>query len=103
LRHAAELVALLRRIEPRAPAEGSLAEVERLTRLQWATESRALLMSLENEALRDQLQAERGAIEDERARIREQWGAVEAFKRTRRYRLARVVGRSVDLVRRRGR
>jgi hypothetical protein len=60
-------------------------------------------MSLENEALRDQLQAERAGIENERARIREQWGAVEGFKSTRRYRFARVVGRAGDLLRRAGR
>jgi hypothetical protein len=99
--HAAELVALLRRVEPRAPAEGSLAEVERLLRLQWATESRVLLMGMENEALRDQLQAERANIEEERGRIRDHWDAVEDFKRSRRYRLARLVGKPLDLVRRR--
>jgi hypothetical protein len=101
--HAAELVALLRRIEPRAPAAGSLAEVERLMRLQWATESRALLLSLENEALRDQLQAERTNIEDERGRIRDHWDALADFKRSRRYRLARLLGKPLDLVRRRTR
>ena len=53
--------------------------------------------------LRDQLQAERAGIEEERQRIREQWGAVEGFKRTRRYRLARVVGRAGDWMRRIGR
>ncbi len=99
--HAADLVALLRRLAPRAPADASLAEVERLTRLQWATESRALLLSLENEALRDRLQEERANIEDERGRIRDHWAALDSFKRTRRYRLARLLGRPLDLVRRR--
>jgi hypothetical protein len=99
--HAAELVAVLRRIEPRAPAAGSLAEVERLLRLQWATESRALLMGMENEALRNELQAELANIEEERGRIRDHWSAVEDFKRSRRYRLARLFGRPLDRVRRR--
>jgi hypothetical protein len=99
--HAGELVALLRRLEPRAPAVEPLAEVERLTRLQWATEARALLMSLENESLRDQLQQERANMEDERGRIGDHWSAVESFKRTRRYRVAQLVGKPLDLLRRR--
>ncbi|MDX6674248.1 MAG: hypothetical protein QOH11_1666 [Solirubrobacteraceae bacterium] len=99
--HAADLVALLRRLEPRPPAEGPLAEVERLTRLEWATEARALLMRLENEALRDQLQEERASIEDERGRIREHWNAVESFKGSRRYRLAQLLGKPLDRLRRR--
>jgi hypothetical protein len=99
--HAAELVALLRRLEPRAPAQESLAEVERLTRLQWATEARALLMSLENETLRDQLQKELVRIEDERTSMREHWASVDSFKRSRRFRLAQLLGKPLDRLRRR--
>ena len=99
--HAAELVALLRRLAPCPPADGSLAEVERLTRLQWATEARALLLDLENEALRDQLQAERARLEDEREQIRSHWSGIDSFKRSRRYRLAHLLGKPLDLLRRR--
>ena len=99
--HAAELVALLRRLAPCPSADGSLAEVERLTRLQWATEARALLLDLENEALRDQLQAERAKLEDEREQIRGHWSGIDSFKRSRRYRLAHLLGKPLDLLRRR--
>jgi len=99
--HAAELVAVLRRIEPRAPAEGSLAEVERLLRLQWATESRVLLMGMENEGCATSFRPSARTSREERGRIRDHWSAVEDFKRSRRYRLARLLGRPLDRVRRR--
>jgi hypothetical protein len=124
LDHATELVNLIRRLSPatRPAPVAPLREMARLVRLQDQTEWRCGVLthenaglSTENAALRQHLEEERARaseavaaarveVEEERARAREEaaaaWSQLEAFRRTRRYRLARLVGRPLDALRR---
>jgi hypothetical protein len=93
--HAAELVALLRRTPPAVPhANGPLREMARLVRVQWQTESYGAGLAVENERLR-------GELDRERERARRANEELDAVRRTRRYRLAAMLGRPFDALRRR--
>lgn len=62
-RHAQELVSLFRRLRPRKPpAAAPLREMSRLVRLQWASESRAIGLSVELQDIRTQLEQARREI-----------------------------------------
>jgi hypothetical protein len=115
-RHAHELVALFRRLAPRTePAPDSLAEMARLTALQWDTYVRLDAAQYwgaealkENRRLDDERQAavaaaeaaarERDELAAEVSRRRGEWDALLA---TRRYRFARALARPLDELRRR--
>ncbi|MEA2254779.1 MAG: hypothetical protein QOG35_824 [Solirubrobacteraceae bacterium] len=115
-RHAHELVTLFRTLAPRTePAPDSLAEMARLTALQWDTYVRldaaqywgaeALKENrrIDDErvaavAAADDLKRERDELAAEVARRRGEWDALLA---TRRYRFARALARPLDALRRR--
>jgi hypothetical protein len=115
-RHAHELVALFRRLAPRTePAPDSLAEMARLTALQWDTYVRLDAAQYwgaealkENRRLDDERHAaiaqaeaaarERDELAAEVSRRRGEWDALLA---TRRYRFARALARPLDELRRR--
>jgi hypothetical protein len=87
--HACELVSLLRRLSPAGPRPNApLREMGRLVRMQWQAEGRSAALAVENEALRDQARATHEQL--------------AAFKRTRRHRLASLLARPLDALRRRG-
>jgi hypothetical protein len=93
--HACELVALLRRQSPTGSRPNApLREMARLVRLQWQTEDRLGALRYENELLRD-------ALERERVRAGAAHQQLTAFQRTRRHRLASLLGRPLDALRRR--
>lgn len=93
--HASELVALFRRLAPSEPRpQLPLREMARLVRLQWQTEGRAEALAAENEALRGELEREREAGAAARREA-------AALKETRRYRLASLLARPLELLRRR--
>jgi len=101
MEHARDLVSLLRRMSsgstrPRQAAP--LREMARLVRLQWQTESRCSMLAAENEALRDQMERDSRRARAEATAIHEQ---LAAFRRTRRYRLASLLARPLDALRRR--
>jgi hypothetical protein len=86
--HACELVSLFRRTSRRRPPPNApLREMARLVRVQWQTEGRCAAFAAESEALREQLDQERKQM--------------AAFQRTRRYRLAQLLARPLDALRRR--
>ena len=100
MEHARELVELLRRLAPGPPRpRAPLDEMARLVRVQWQAESRAATLAAENAALRDEIERERV---EARAAVAAAHTALAAFQRTRRYRLARLLGRPLDVLRRRG-
>jgi hypothetical protein len=87
--HVCEIVSLLRRLSPARPrSDAPLREMARLVRVQWQTESRCWGLTVENQALRDQARATQEQL--------------AALKRTRRYRLASLLARPLDALRRRG-
>jgi hypothetical protein len=123
-RHAQQLVAVFAKAgAPARPRSDAIAELARLSRMQWRTESRAAQSGVEAEiALRHQRELETArdaaawraevaeaelaatleraeSAEAEAARQRERAGAVEAFTRTSRYRFAVRVGQIVDRLR----
>ncbi len=100
LDHARDLVVLLRRLSPSTPPAPSapLREMARLVRLQWQTEGRCAALAAENSALRDELDRERGRAHAEAVAIHEE---LAAFRRTRRYRLASLLARPLEALRRR--
>lgn len=101
LDHARDLVVLLRRLSPSAAPRSRppLKEMARLVRLQWQTEGRCQTLATENAALREELERERDRSRDESVAIHEE---LEAFRRTRRFRLASLLARPFDALRRRG-
>jgi hypothetical protein len=112
LDHARELVVLLRRLSPspRASRVEPAREMARLVRLQWQTEQRCHVFATETAALR----AETAALRLESTALREQLererrdfaalrGELEAVRRTRRYRVAQLLARPLDVLRRRRR
>src|SRR5437588_9826681 len=80
-----------------------LREMARLVRLQGQTDWRCGVLTGENSGLWAENAALRKHLEEERARSREEtaaaWGQLEAFRRTRRYRLATLLGRPLDALR----
>jgi hypothetical protein len=93
--HASELAALFRRLAPTGPRpQLPMREMARLVRLQWQTEGRANTLAAENLALRGALEREREAGDAARR-------DVAALQATRRYRLASLLARPLELLRRR--
>jgi hypothetical protein len=70
----------------------------RLVRMQWQTEGRCTGLAAENDALRSQLERERAQAAAESAAIHEE---LVAFRQTRRYRLASLLARPLEALRRR--
>lgn len=125
LDHARELVNLFRRLSrsPREAPVAPLREMARLVRLQGQTDWRCAVLARENSGLSTENAALRAHLEEERARARQEvaaaqsrfeeeraraqgeaavaWGQLEAFRQTRRYRLATLLGRPLDALRRR--
>jgi hypothetical protein len=99
LDHARDLVVLLRRLSPstRPPSRAPLREMARLVRMQWQTEGRYAALAIENESLREQLEQERARAHSEALAIHAE---LDAFRRTRRYRLASLLARPVEALRR---
>jgi hypothetical protein len=100
LDHARDLVVLLRRLSPGSPSHSPapLREMARLVRMQWQTEGRRVDLAAENDALRGQLERERARAREESAAIHAE---LAAFRRTRRYRLASLLARPLEALRRR--
>ena len=105
-KHAAELVAALRRLTPEnraRSADGSLREMSRLVRVEWQTERRALtfehqLRGVDQERIDWQRELERVREEHERVR-----GEYERALSGRRYRLVQALAKPLDFLRRRRR
>jgi hypothetical protein len=109
--HALELVELFRSVEPRpVPGGLPLAEFARLVRLQWEAEIRASRFAWR---ARD-IALERDRLAEELGRVREQWQAEyeraasrvrelhDAYNRllaTRRWRIAQLIAKPLDLIR----
>jgi len=86
-RHAQELVALLRDARPGAPApDAPMRELARLTRQSWPARVRGLRAATR--------------LQHAHARQASTERQLEAFRRTRRYRLAQALGRPFDVLRR---
>jgi hypothetical protein len=102
LDHARDLVVLLHRLSPgsRPHSPTPLREMARLVRMQWQTEGRATGLAAENDALRTQLERERAQTHEESVAIHEE---LAAFRQTRRYRLASLLARPLEALRRRRR
>ena len=66
--------------------------------MQWQTEGRCSGLAAENDALRGQLERERAQAREESVAIHEE---LAAFRRTRRYRLASLLARPFEALRRR--
>lgn len=113
-RHAQELSLLFKRLVPRAPAQAPLAEMARLVRLQWQSDSRAGMLALENSALSAELERERERVERERVRANERveqernaarqhhehlQRQMTALKATRRYRIGATIAAPLDKLR----
>lgn len=106
--HAAELVELLRTIQPRpVPGKAPLDELARLVRIQWEAEIRTRrLASKVNDVIRDRdrAESERDEAIAEQQRTLEQLRALhDAYNRligTRRWRFAQFLGKPLDLFRR---
>lgn len=106
-RHAQELSSLLKRLAPRAPLDTPLAEMARLVRLQWQSDSRAGMLALEIAALYEQLDRERAEatarLERERDAARRWHEGVaqelSQLKASRRYRIGAAIAAPVDKLR----
>jgi hypothetical protein len=99
LDHARDLVVLLRRLSPAggSPSPVPLREMARLVRVQWQTEGRYAVLAAENTALRNQIERERAQAREEAVAVHEE---LAAFRRTRRYRLASLLARPLEALRR---
>ena len=121
LEHAAALVTLMKRVAP-ARANGSAAtsptradggasptradggaaaELARLARSQWYAEGAAADLRVENAVLRRELNEAHAQAAQARAELARTRAELEAFKRTRRYRLAQLQASPLDALRRR--
>lgn len=100
LDHARDLVVLLRRLAPPGTPRprGQLTEMARLVRMQWQTEGRCQGLATENAALREEIERERARSAEHSAAIHRE---LKAFRRTRRYRLATLLARPFEALRRR--
>jgi len=99
-RHAAELVQILRAVEP--PREGVTAagEIGRLTRSNWGTQQQVLALKQEAIILRERTLAAETASEANRAAV-EGLGQARELLATRRVRIGIALGRALDRLRNR--
>ena len=99
-KHAQRLVEIMRELAPRpARPELPLRELARLVRVQWATESRAYQLGLENAALQGRVQQLERAYEQETLEREAAEARVGALKATRRYRAAGALAAAADRLR----
>jgi hypothetical protein len=90
-RHAAALVDLIEKLEPKPAADPTaLAVLSRLVHVQWETESRVAVAEADSRRLRAEVE-----------RLTSESELLRAALGGRRYRLARTLGRPIDILRRR--
>jgi len=99
--HAAELVAEIRALGagPSAPTDHT-GELARLVRLEWQSWNRYTGALEESRDLRERLEREHAESERLRGELADALGRAAAFRTTRRYRLARLLGAPLDALRR---
>jgi len=98
--HAAELARLTRRLVPRPAGNGGAhTELARLARSQWYAQGMAAQLRVENQVLRQELNEAKAAAQEAHSAALRAHADLEEFKRTRRYRLARLQARPLDALR----